>query len=361
MKSAGILTIHVGTNFGSILQTIATSRMVESFGINPIIIDYMPDRVLFKRYLREAFRSIYRLIRRIIILPVYLINRHIYRGFLKKHVKLSKAITSADPFMVLCPKCDIYITGSDQVWNSVHNEGFDGHYYFEGFPEKTVKVAFSSSIGREDFDESEKSKVKELLDGYRAISVREDSAVKILDKLGIKAIQILDPTFMLDRVQWQSFMSKRIVKESYVLVYTPYNTVDKEVIYRSARTLATKYDLKIVTFSWDIRGEKLADKTIKFANPGDFLSLMNFADFVITNSFHGTAFSINLNKQFWVFQPSAFSTRIESILRKTQLTDRMLLSDLSDQDITEIDYTNVNKVLDAERNIAYNFLKQALS
>jgi len=360
MKAA-LITIHVGANYGSVLQTIASYHILKKLGLYPIVVNYHPDRVTYTRYWKDALKSPVKLLRRLIYFPMSIANKHIYMSYLKRHCKLSNRITPRDNFTDVCPKSDIYITGSDQVWNSIHNEGFDGHYYFEGFPEKTVKIAFSSSIGREDFDESEKLKVKELLKGYKAISVREDSAVKILDRLGIEATQLLDPTFILDRFQWEPFMSKRIIMEPYLLIYTPYNTIDKEIIYRAARLVADKYHLKVVTFSWNLKGEKLADKTIRFANPGDFLSLMHYADYVITNSFHGTAFSINLNKQFWVFQPSAFSTRIESILRKTNLIKRMLLSEMSEKDITEIDYTAVNQILEAERTVAWDFLKQALS
>ncbi len=357
----GIITIHVGTNFGSVLQTIATFDLIKSLGFAPEIIDYQPERVLFRRYLRDAFTSIRRLAWRCVLLPTYLANRHIFRGYLEKYVTLSRTITPKDNFQSTCPKYDYYVTGSDQVWNSIHNEGFDGRYYFEGLPEHSVKIAFASSIGRENFDEAEKPEVKELLDGYKAISVREDSAVKILSNLGIDSVQLLDPTFLLDRFQWKAYMSNRIVKEPYMLIYTPYNTVDVDVIYRSARRIADKCNLKVVTFSFDFQSEKRADRTIKYADPGDFLSLMYYADFVITNSFHGTAFSINLNKQFFVFQPSAFSTRIESILRKTKLLDRMMLTELAHNDIHEIDYTPVNKILDIEREVAKDFLIKALS
>lgn len=361
MKKVGIITLHVGINFGSILQTIATCKLLEHLELTPIVIDYKPDRVLFKRYIYGAFKSVTKFVWRIVFLPTFLRNRKIYSSYLKKYVKLSNEIKSKDNLHDLCPKCDVYITGSDQVWNSIHNEGFDGKYYFEGMPDKSLKIAFASSIGREDLDESEKPIVQKLLKGYKAISVREDSAVKILLKLGIDSIQILDPTFMLDRFQWKYYMSNRIVYEPYLLIYTPYNTVDKELIYRSARNLSSRYGLKVITFSWNMRSEKLADRTIKFADPGDFLSLMNYANFVITNSFHGTAFSINLNKQFLVFQPSSFSTRIESILRKTNLTGRMLFSELKDTDLSEIDYSNVNEILENERKLAKDFLIKALS
>lgn len=360
-KRISLITIHVGNNFGSVLQTIASYITLKRFADDVTVINYWPDRVTYRRYWKDALKSPIKFLWRLFFFPISITNKNIYMSYLKNHCKLSNRITSSNNFSEVCPPSDIYVTGSDQVWNSIHNEGFDGHYYFEGFPKNSLKIAFSSSIGRDDFDEQEKAKVRELLKEYKAISVREDSAVKILEQLGIIATQLIDPTFMLDRFQWKSFMSKRLIQSPYLLIYTPYNTIDKQLIYNAARLLADKFHLKVVTFSWNMKREALADKTIKFANPGDFLSLMNYADYIITNSFHGTAFSINLNKQFWVFQPSAFSTRIDSILRKTNLTSRMLLSEMSEKDITKIDYTEANRILDKERESVLDFLKKAIS
>ena len=157
-------------------------------------------------------------------------------------------------------------------------------------------------------------------------------------------------------------MNPRRIKEDYLLIYTPYNTVDKQAIFEAAYAIAKEKNLKVVTFSWDWRKDKMADQTIRYANPGDFLSLMHYATYVITNSFHGTAFSINLNKQFSVFMPAAFSTRISSIIELCGLQNRMVLDNFSIGQANEvIDYTTVNEVLEVERKKSINFLKQALS
>ncbi len=142
------------------------------------------------------------------------------------------------------------------------------------------------------------------------------------------------------------------------MVYTPYNIKDKEQIYKTVRTISNAKGLQVVTFSWDYWGERLADKTVYYASPGDFLSLMYYADYVITNSFHGTAFSINLNKQFWVYAPSMFSSRVSSIIRLLGLENRMIDGDIPESEIDDIiDYEKVNQKLDLERSRAMSFLK----
>lgn len=360
MNKVAILTIHVGINFGSVLQTIATYDIIKRLGFQPLIINYIPDRATFKRYLKGAFKSPKKLLWRLFFMPVYLKGHSIYRKYLQRHVMLSKPIYKSDDFKHKCPKADFYVAGSDQIWNSVHNEGFDGRYFFEGIEDNASKIAFCSSFGRSSIDADEQANVKRLLSGFKTISVREESGVDILNRVGIKATQLVDPTFLFTKDEWAGYASPRIEKDPYILIYTPYNTVDADVIFKSARHLAQKYNLKILTFSWTAKRDPKADRTILFANPGDFLSLMIHADFVITNSFHGTAFSINLNKQFWVFQPSAFSTRIESILNLTNLRDRMLMRELTDNNLSAINYDNVNAILDKERCKSINFLKEAL-
>ena len=202
-----------------------------------------------------------------------------------------------------------------------------------------------------------------MLGSYKAISVREASAKQIIESMGYKATHLLDPTFMLNKEDWGKYKSKRLVKFPYLLVYLPYNIHDKQLIYTTARKIADEKGLKIVAFSWSIRPEKMADTTIYFANPGDFLSLMEYADYIVTNSFHGTAFSINLNKQFSVYLPTGFGTRIISILELCSLTQRLLKAEeiISKEKMNEkIDYKPVNKLLDEERMKTYAFLNEAL-
>lgn len=357
MKSVSFITIHFGANFGSVLQTIATYRILESLSCNVTCINYIQDRWTWKAYFNV--KNPLRLVKRILFSPIEFANRHIYQSFLKKHVKLTPEIYKQN-FTIKCPKSDIYITGSDQVWNSKHNQGVDTIYYYENI--QAPKIAYASSFGQEQLGEKEYASVKQLLSSYDHISVREESGKKIVEGMGFHAEHLLDPTFMLNKDEWQEYMSPRRIKEDYLLVYTPYNTVDKQAIFDAAYAIAEEKNLKVVTYSWDWRKDKMADYTIRYANPGDFLSFMHYATYVITNSFHGTAFSVNLNKQFSVFMPSAFSTRISSIIELCGLQNRMVLNTFSIKKALEvIDYTRVNGMLESERKKSIEFLKQAMS
>ena len=364
MKKISLLTIHVGPNFGSNLQTIATAETLRKHDCETMVVDYIPERRTWRRFFKSRFKSVTFILKIPILFPLMLIEKHVFTSYLARHVDVSKPIYPEDDFVSVCPKANIYVTGSDQVWNSIHNEGLDKRYYFEGFPADTVKVAYSSSIGREELDAAEYTEVQRMLGSYRAISVREASAKRLVEGMGYKATHLLDPTFMLTKEDWSRYMSRRIVKEPYLVVYLPYNVHDKDLIYRTVRKVADKKHLKVIAFpSYIIMPERLADRTVFFASPGDFLSLMYYADYVVTNSFHGTAFSINMNKQFSVYLPSGFGTRILSILELCGLKDRLLAADevVSDAEIDiPVDYASVNVILAEERAKAHAFLDEAL-
>ena len=357
------ITVHVGPNFGSNLQSIATSEVLKKIGCEPTCVNYIPPRVTFRRFVKRGFsthsRAIVALGWLLYYLPQFLINRYIYNSYLKKHCHVSRAIYANDNFAEKCPKADYYVTGSDQSWNFKYNEGYDGHYFFENIEGK--KIAYATSIGNTELSEEEKDCFKKHLPDYKALSVREASAQRLLNGLGFDAEHLIDPTFMLNKREWNTYMSKRLEDGKYILVYLPYNIVDKKLIYSSVRKIAEEWDLKVVTLTTSYKREMLADKTYRFANPGDFLSLMNYADYVVTNSFHGTAFSLNLNKQFWVYMPSGFSTRITSLLVLCGQERRLLTDVIDEKQIKEtIDYEEVNIVLKRERNKAMIFLKRAI-
>ena len=359
-QKVSFITVHIGSNFGSNLQTIATSVVLRKLNCDPICVNYIPPRTTNRRYWRKSIVSLKRFVRRFLFFPLHIIEKRNLRYFLSKNCNVSKAIYSEDDFSKVCPKADVYMTGSDQVWNFTHNEGLDVHYFFDGIEGK--KVAFSSSIGKDILPEQEKMWIQAYTKDYSAISVREKSAVYLFEGMGRSVEQVLDPTMMLNKEEWKKYAKPRLIKDHYLFVYFPYNIADETICYKAVRQLASKNNLKVISSSFNFYGDPHADKTIRFADPGDFLSLMIYADFVITNSFHGTAFSINLHKEFFVFMPSKFSTRITSVLEMCNLEKRLLKSGFKDSDFeNNIDWVEVEQVLDKERIKSMSFLKRALS
>ena len=358
-KRVSFITVHVGSNFGSNLQAIATSEVLRGLDCEPVCVNYIPPRTTYRRYWQTSIVSLKKFARRFLFFPLYVIEKKNFEKFLSRYCNVSKAIYRDDDFSKVCPKADVYMTGSDQVWNFTHNEGLDSHYFFEGIKDK--KIAFSSSIGKDSLPEQEQKWIEAYTKEYSDISVREKSAVKIFEEMGRNVVQVLDPTMMLNKNEWYKYAKPRLIEEHYLYVYFPYNIADEFVCYRAVKQLATKYKLKVVSSSFNYYVDSHVDKTIRFADPGDFLSLMIYADFIVTNSFHGTAFSINLHKDFFVFMPSKFSTRITSVLEMCNLEERLISGDLKDSDFEHnIDWNKVEKILAKERVKALSFLKKVL-
>lgn len=358
--TVAFITIHVGYNFGSVLQTIATSEILKKARVEPICINYIPPRVTGKRYWKEGKASIIKFFRRLLFYPIHYLITNNYRNYLAKYCTLTKPIYSEDDFSEKCPEADFYMIGSDQVWNYKHNEGIDKHYFFDGIEGK--KIAFASSIGMAELPDEYADYMKNALKDFSAISVREASAVELLSHWGIQSTQIIDPTLMLTKEQWFPYASKRLCHRPYIFVYLPYNITNKETIYSTVQKIAKSKNLQVISYSWYYQSDSFADKTIKFANPGDILSLFIHADYIITNSFHGTAFSINLNKQFWVYMPSHFSTRLMSLIELCDLKDRILDDIIADCKINNsIDFSQSNHELNKEREKAISFISKALS
>lgn len=364
MKKALFITIHVGPNFGSVLQTYATEIILREHILDVSVLNYNPARVTYAGFFKRQFSKWWRVLLIPASLSMFILNRRLYGGFLKKKCHLTKPYYSIEDIKKRIPQADFYITGSDQVWNSTHNQGIDEMYYYTFLPSEKCVFSFASSFGKESIPVDECLKIKEYLDRYSHISVREKSAKILLENLGYRNVEhLLDPTLLLDRNRWKNLLiRRRRVRKPYILIFTPYNTVSKDIIYSSAKKIAAAKNLQIVTFSWTFLPEIRADRTMLFSKPEDFLSLMYYADCVITNSFHGTAFAINFNRDLWVYEPSQFSTRLISLLELTELKHRLLSDVIDEGRIMEcIDYSIQNMILDQERDKAHKFINNALN
>ena len=357
------ITIHVGENFGSALQAVATQKVLELVNSDPVLINYIPPRVTLLGYLRNGLKSSRNFIKMLLKLPCFLKNKKIFEAFVEKYCNITAPIYVDDDFVKKCPSADYYITGSDQVWNFVYNDGFDYHYYFHGI--KGKKFSYASSMGMTRLNEKEKEQVYHNLKDYTKISVREESGQEILRSIGFDGVKVLlDPTLMLNKDDWTKISSPRLIGKPYLFVYMPYNTSDEEAHYKVIRKIANDKNLMVVSFSLTYLKDRFADFTHHYPSPADFLSLMLHADYIVTNSFHGTAFSINLNKDFTAICPNKFSTRVTHILNTLGLMSRLInghnVSEINEENISPIRYDKVNNVLEQKREEAILYLKNAL-
>lgn len=363
MKIA-IITLHFVNHYGSLLQTYATCRLFEKLGNTAEVIDYIrPNNADEMQVIMEGLKKKKR--RNPLFSAAYVLTKRLEnrkrekfsREFLQNNVRLTPRYQTYQELLDMPPEADVYCTGSDQVWNSEYNGGYLPEYFLEFAPSGKKRIAFSASIGMDRFPESEYVQTRESLMKYSAISVREASAQNILQEMGLsQTVQVLDPTLCLSKQDWMPLIAPRKVKKPYVLLY---KLNDAPELERFVEELSRRKGLQIIRVSYYLNHFKNQGKMIYSPSVGDFLSLINYADCVVTDSFHAVAFSINFGKDLYAFYPGQYSTRIESILKLTGAEHRAVntpgYADLP------IDYEYVNQVLSKERERAENFIRQALA
>lgn len=362
-----IVTMHRGNNYGSALQVYALSETLKTLGHNPIVLDYIPPRINFKSGVKHALKSLCRIgpirekydaLRGLMIL---ISSKLLYDSFFRKNINLTKPYYSIDALKKDCPQADIYMTGSDQVWNSFHNKGIEYAFYLDFVPDKATRIAYAASFGKECLDEWEIPETKRLLEQYQAISVRESSAVNILGEMGIPGVVVLDPTFLLSKDEWLKRLPPLKVKEKYLLIYSVEPNKNNLIAY--SKLIADKLGLKIYLVEWGLRKYNGVDKMLSLLSPLRLLSYFYNASFVVASSFHGTALSINMNKQFVSIAPSKFNTRVKSLLNLVKLNQRYFDKDTFQikPALMPIDYTEVNAILSELRYKSMSFLTSAIN
>lgn len=316
------ITCHRPHNYGAVLQTYALNKYLRDLGHDARVIDYIPA---FMGRISEKHKNnpIIKIIRKIVIFPDNIKGGSVFGGFLKKYVKLTEKTYTRSKLIKDTPRADIYITGSDQVWNSEIPAGRDDTYFLDFVKPPAGKVSYAASMASDKLDEKQKKRYKELLSDFRAISVREASSVKILEEIGIKAQSTADPVFLLPRCEWSGFAEKTDIKEKYVLVYA-FN--GQKNVFEFADRLAKEKKLKVysVHTRW-LEGFRNTDKYYWCPSPNEFLCLIKNAEYVVTNSFHGICFSIIFNKEFFAFKKGeSGNSRIIDLLDYFGLKDRLI-------------------------------------
>lgn len=357
-----IITLHYVTNFGSLLQTYATQRIIRNMNCESEMIDFVPVGLSFKMAVWPKNRStISKVIKFIPLLICNIFQFNMVKTFLKKYISLSKIrYKSYYSLKKNYPKADVYVSGSDQIWNTQNNNLPDdlGAYYL-AFVKNKKKISYASSFGKEKFNDIEKMMVSNWLNEYSAISVREDTALNTLNEFGLSGQQVLDPTLLLTTSDWEDLIIEKGPSYNYIFVY---NLNRNKTIEKIAIAISRIKNLRIINIA-DTFEMIQGAKNKLFNTPHTFLNYLKNAEYVITDSFHGTAFSINFSKQFICVPAPQYNCRIESLLRLFKLESRMVCSvDSALSEINKtIDYFTVNKKLYELRSDSLNYLQRVLN
>lgn len=356
-----ILTIHFGINHGSVLQCLALSRTLESLGADVEVIDYVPSRYRMWENVKIKFptkpmpwKIAFLFASSFIRLP----QKFVFYRYLRRVLKLTKRYSTELELIENPPAADLYLVGSDQVWNSTYNGSADGSYLLSFASKGTRCASYAASIGRDDISQVDADRFASILPKFEGVSVREARAIEILQGIDVACRQDLDPVFLFNSEEWSRFASDKGLGERYVLVYVIAQNYGEMVA--QAREVADHLGTKLFVLSVRPIRSAGVDRNYIFANPSDFLGLFSRAEFVISNSFHGTAFSIIFHRRFFTYA-TRYNSRIESILGLTGLESRLVRDRYRvDQLNDEINWTDADQVIAEGKISAKTYLSGLL-
>lgn len=361
-----LITRHFIPNYGSLLQAMATQQAIENLGHSCDVIDYIREdetfrnreKTLLNRKQRwngsKGKRFLYLMLRQ----PESIAAGRKFERWQRQYLNLTKRYSGLEQLKADPPAADVYMTGSDQVWGPVENGSYDSAYCLSFVDGNRRKMAYAASFGHTELSEEERGYYQTWLTCYQRITVREESAVKILEELGMEASWVLDPTLLFDAAYWAQYV-KPIAHKKYILVYQLHND---SRLNAYAKKAAKKKGLPLIRLSVSFHQLLRGGKLIWAPDLGTFLSYIKNAECMITDSFHGTAFAINFNTPFIEVMPNNNTgTRNRSILRLTGLQGRILQKQedlaLVDQ---KIDFQYANKILEQKRKESFCILKSMI-
>lgn len=372
-RKIGIATVYTGFNYGSALQAFATKTLLSEMGYESEVLklsgSLLPGRdVRVKKILTVLFRSMLhpggvKSLKNYgdsIKKPLSRESAEMFRQFTdynirpyeEKYNNLKKSAYSDEYCAFLC--------GSDQIWNSAVFY-VDPFYYLRFAPEEK-RIAFAPSFGRDFVPNYNKRKIKKFVSGIKYKSVREESGVGLIkDLTGDSAQVLIDPTLVLDADEWtENLKLKSKTKEKYLLAYFLDEPSQKAV--KAVKEISEKYGLKIIGLPYSFEDTPWADN-IAHAGPSEFVEYIKNASFVCTDSFHGTAFSLNFNIPFYTFERNygnagKQSARIQSILNIVSQNERYEPEGFDG--CFNISFENVNSVLNEQRKISKKYLSDIL-
>ena len=368
----GIITMyHKSRNYGGLLQAFALCTYLNKFEkVKAEQICYNSKSSYsangsLKRFRDSSFNEKFSKVRRLLVSTT---NRLLTNVLIKNKINLRDRSVSA--FRERIPHSedvydsisinrtnsiyDVFVTGSDRVWNPMSI----GSPYYLSFVDGKTKIAYAASLAANSLNEEQRRQFKEVLSDYSLVSVREKETVDILGKItDNKVYWTVDPTFLLDKEEWQAVATDRKVEGDYIFCYfLGRDAINRKVVTKFAR----KRNLKIVTIPYannifSTVDAFFGDVKVFDASPEDFIGLISKAKFVFTDSFHATVFSTIFEREVFTFVRSEMhesGTRIKSLtdLLGTEShyvrRDKLSLSYIDDTD--PINYDDVNKRLNMQ-------------
>ena len=361
----GILSYHNSVNYGAVLQIFALKTTLEKLGAEVSVVNYeaisseysvfsFKNAMSTNGFTKGLVKYIYY---KIIAKKHINIKKENFEKFTENYFNLSQKYKSIDDFEKL-NDYDVIICGSDQIWNPEITNGFDPMLFCNFNSNKIKKYSYAASVGDVKIISSleKKKEFLRLIKNFDQIAVRETELAEfITENTSVNPLVTLDPTLLLNAEEYDKVEDNRNVKKDYILIY---QLARYPKTMEVAKQLAKDNNLKIIEI---INNPYVKSKNSLMelsASPGEFVNLMKNANYIITNSFHGTVFSIIFKKNFYTISSRTRNSRIINILGTLELNDRLIEEKAQDFPRDEIDYTKVKPLLEKQRESSLNYLKK---
>ena len=374
MQKLAIITLYDDENFGNKLQNFAVQTYFQSIGfcvttvrykikVKPVGTDFNPIKILkiFAHFILQNLGFEKDKVKR----EKFLDKRRLYiKGFSEEYLCTTSPINYRHLPSDLATQFDYFVTGSDQVWHGWKNDRHELEYFFLMFAEPSKRLTIAPSFGFDEFSKKYLKTYKKGLEGFEYLSVREERGAELIKELtGKEATALLDPTMLIDTSEWLKILRKpsQYIDDKYIFVYAlgGFKGEVKEKTYK----LADDLGLQVIDIM-DIDSDYYIH-----TRPDEFLYWVHNARLVVTDSFHAAVFSILFNRPFIVTERSdvkGMGSRLDTLFNKLGISDRHF-DELKDgfekagevrNRLFEVDYSDVPKVLEAEREKAEEFYKK---
>ncbi len=357
MKRALILTFFDEINYGAVLQSYAMRTKLKEYYREVNIINYQPDVMKAKRKLLN-FVSLKAFILSIILFPQNVKRQKVFSSFITKNLSVKDLSNLQNDDTRY--ENDVYL-GSDQIWNPRITGGADP-IFFGIIPTlaRRKTIAYAPSFGVSNLTENELKEISLFLPHVDYLSVRELEAKDLISSISAKEIHVVcDPTLLLKANEWEAFVRKPIVKNDYVFIYSL--SQDTEVL-NVATKLAQSLHIPVIEGYLGRKPKKnSSNHRVMFAlSPEEFLGYIYNSRFVVTDSFHGTVFSIIFHKAFYSVPFKGKEGRVKDLLSRCGLSNRIVSSSDSLNIEELIDYNHVDKALSLFREQSIKYIEECI-
>lgn len=369
MKRVGIMTWWHHYNFGTALQVTALSNTIAKLGYEANVIKYFPNGKVISltqnyKNARIYLKKIDRKISQRKVKQFKDIEREeAFSKYCKKYINLTQLCEINSHLYDLNNYIDAFICGSDQIWAP---SCFNSKYFLDFVEDTDKMIAYAPSIGLFKIEDPYiKERMKECISRFKHLAIREEQGQKLIKELCNREAQVvLDPTLLLSKEEWDKIASKRVKDEKYILCYFLGNNSES---WNHIRLISQQTGLKVKVipiFQEDLRRGFEVEKGV---GPGEFLGLVQNADLICTDSFHGTVFSLIYEKPFYTYERfsnkdnNSQNSRIYNILKIVELEDR-IVKDKTEVNINalECDFFNAKKNIEEQKQKSITYLARAL-